>query len=170
MNDPAGRPCRECPFRRESLPGYLGADNPRHFVALAMSDEQMPCHLTVDYESDDWREQAEQEGTQCSGRAIFLANQFKLTRNREVGRLPRDVVSVFQWPHEFLAHHEGGISGLGEHAALGRAGRSTPAGAKGWASSVRGGRICVALIDVVRLRTRVILHGSVETAPAHCRA
>lgn len=98
------KPCRECPFRRESLPGYLGADTPEGFIATTMADVPMPCHLTVDYESDDWEEQAA-EAPLCAGALIMFSNMAKLSRDRNRPRLPADRENVFTFPHEFLKHH-----------------------------------------------------------------
>lgn len=105
MRDPAPRPCAVCPFRRASLAGYLGADDPEHFVALAMTDAEMPCHDTVDYERKDWKRRAQRTARQCAGRAIFLANQCKLPRTRVIKMLPPDNACVFTFAHEFLKHH-----------------------------------------------------------------
>ena len=43
------KPCKECPFRKKSAPGWLGSSTPEGFMATTLSDVEMPCHLTVDY-------------------------------------------------------------------------------------------------------------------------
>ncbi len=53
------RPCKECPWRRKSARGWLGADNPQGFLSTTLADTRMPCHMAVNYEREDWREQAE---------------------------------------------------------------------------------------------------------------
>ncbi len=113
MKDPNPKPCGACPFRRESVAGYLGHDNPQYFAALAMSDHEMPCHLTVNYEKRGWEERAKRTAHQCAGRAVFLANQCKLPVNRAIKLLPADRKTVFQFAHEFRAHHEEGRRGMG---------------------------------------------------------
>lgn len=97
------RPCIECPWRKASAPGWLGAAEPGEFLALAHSNERMPCHLAVNYESSNWKAQAE-KAPQCAGRAIFLANQLKLPTG-DILRLKADPETVFNRPHEFIAHH-----------------------------------------------------------------
>lgn len=101
------RPCAECPFRRASLPGYLGSDTPENFIATALADYPMPCHLTVDYSDPEWRAKWERagEGRLCAGAAIFFANLCKLSRDRDRPALPVDRALVFAHPGEFLAHH-----------------------------------------------------------------
>lgn len=102
-------PCVRCPFRRKSWPGYLGADEPDHFLLLALSDGDMPCHTKVNYEDPAWEAKLKNK-PMCAGRLVFLKNQIKLPRDRElanaVNAIERDTEAVFEWPHEFLAHHK----------------------------------------------------------------
>jgi len=42
-------PCKECPFRRRSLPGYVGASTPTEFISTTQADVAMPCHMSVDW-------------------------------------------------------------------------------------------------------------------------
>lgn len=71
------KPCRECPFRRASWPGYLGADTPEGFVTKTEAGVAMPCHLTVDYEAPDWDERAD-AAPLCAGALTYLKNTCKL--------------------------------------------------------------------------------------------
>ena len=96
-------PCRECPFRRKSAPGWLGASQPGEFLQLADSAHRTPCHMHVDYESSTWQRDA-QAAPQCVGRSVFAANRCK---RMEGGLLKADPDrdAVFSRPHEFVAHH-----------------------------------------------------------------
>jgi len=108
MKAPCKKPCGECPFRRKSIPGWLGADNAAGFMATTMADHPMPCHSTVDYERADWNDDlfsAETEARYCAGALIFFANIGKLSRDRNRPRLPADPKNVFKTPAEFIAHH-----------------------------------------------------------------
>jgi hypothetical protein len=97
------RPCRECPWRRESFPGWLGASEPGEFLAQSDAGLRMPCHMAVNYESANWEQQAK-TAPQCAGHAIFLSNRCKLPAPG-VLKLPADRETVFSRPHEFVAHH-----------------------------------------------------------------
>lgn len=108
MKHTLSQPCRECPFRRKSLPGYLGNSNPEEFAATVMADTRMPCHLTVDYEREDWAERAERNAEYCYGALVFFSNTCKLSRDPERPRAPADHTAVFSTMGEFLAHHQGG--------------------------------------------------------------
>ncbi len=95
------RPCNDCPWRKQSLPGWLGPMAAEDWVALAMSDQPVACHMTLD-EDFSW------EGAfQCAGAADFRANICKLPRDPDVARgAPND--AVFSSPAEFVAYHKVG--------------------------------------------------------------
>jgi hypothetical protein len=99
------RPCGQCPWRRDSLEGWLGASEPGEFLAQSDSGLRMPCHSTVDYEAANWKA-AVKTAPQCAGHAIFLSNRCK-SAAPGVLKLPADKEAVFSWPHEFIEHHTG---------------------------------------------------------------
>lgn len=80
-------PCSDCPFRRDSLRGWLGGSQPSEFVAMAHSDMRYPCHLT----RGKWAKRP-----QCAGLAIYRANVAKLPRDPEILRLP-EYLSRGEW-------------------------------------------------------------------------
>ena len=96
-------PCRECPFKRDSAPGWLGASEPGEFLALADSDNRAPCHMHVNYDKPDWERQAA-VAPQCVGRAVFMANRCKLPAPGLL-KAKSNPDAVFVRPHEFVAHH-----------------------------------------------------------------
>jgi hypothetical protein len=115
MNTDLLRPCGECPFRRVSARGWLGPWEPGELL-FHLGRGEFACHRTIprneEIEADDPRLQA------CAGAAIFLNNKCEESRHPSVAAHQakmRGIVSpelastVFQWSHEFLAHHEGGL-------------------------------------------------------------
>lgn len=107
-------PCGQCPFRRKSAPGWLGAASPEEFIGATLAEADMPCHAMIDYEAEDWRERAE-TGPRCAGSLVFLKNCFHLPRDPAL-RSARDAVaadrvSVFARRSEFLEHHGTGGDG-----------------------------------------------------------
>lgn len=114
------KPCKACPFKRTSWPGYLGDDTPQGFIEKTENGVAMPCHLTVDYETPDWKERAEQAPL-CSGALTFLANSCKLPFAAEwmhqwlqddiaqvlvaLKEIKPDHETVFSHKQEFLQHH-----------------------------------------------------------------
>lgn len=102
------KPCRECPFRRVSLKGWLGAASPEEFISIAESDAHMPCHCRVDYEDPNWQALV-LAAPMCAGRAQYFRNQCKMPRaNPALAELVRSMEpdhKVFRFRSEFLAHH-----------------------------------------------------------------
>lgn len=105
-------PCPACPFRRMCAPGWLGADTPEGFMEHIRNETALPCHLTIDYEQEDWQEEAA-GAPFCAGALIFMKNSAKLPRDWDL-KTARDFVEgntleVFTTPQEFLDHHRGVI-------------------------------------------------------------
>lgn len=101
------KPCNDCPWRRNSLPGWLGPFNAGEWLLLAHGEAAIACHLTIADSDEDGNGDWNQPGMrQCAGAAIFRANICKSPRNPEIARLPQDRENVFSWNDEFIAHHE----------------------------------------------------------------
>jgi len=101
------KPCSQCPYRRQSLQGYLGESDPEEFMELTMSDYPMPCHQTVDYREPQWKKkwEAGQVGKLCAGALIFFANICKRSRDGSRPTIPADRELVFSRPDEFIDYH-----------------------------------------------------------------
>lgn len=85
------KPCGDCPWRRDSLPGWTGGLDPNVWVRTAHGEERIECHTMT--------------GVQCAGAAVYRANVCKLTRDPDNLRLPPDRAKVFGRPTEFIEHH-----------------------------------------------------------------
>jgi len=108
--DPTKKPCSDCPFRRASAPGWLGAGSPESFLDCIQRGEPLPCHQTIDYEDPDWLRKwsaqgGESDGRMCSGFLIFMANKMQAPRDKNFPRLPPDQAAVFSTSIEFVRHH-----------------------------------------------------------------
>ena len=89
-------PCRDCPWRRIAMPGWLGEQyTPEEWRSIAHSDAKMPCHRTIGKKVE----------LQCAGMSIYRANVVKSPRDLAVLRLPQDKELVFATPDEFVTHH-----------------------------------------------------------------
>lgn len=84
------KPCGDCPWRRDSLAGWLGGPTPREWVKEAHSEEVIECHTRT--------------GAQCAGVAIYRGNVCKRPRSGALVLLA-DRTNVFGTPTEFMAHH-----------------------------------------------------------------
>ncbi len=104
------KPCDKCPFRRESIRGWLGPWEPAELL-FALGREPFPCHLTI---REDEQELSDATLHGCAGAAIFLNNKCERSRHpvtaehqaKVLDVAPDVKASVFQWAHEFLAHHD----------------------------------------------------------------
>ena len=103
MRAPRETPCRECPLRRDAMIGWTGAATPEE-LHRAFEAGPMPCHMTVDYDREDWRERGLLMARQCAGQAIYLSNTGARPRVPTVVA-PADHELIFSSPHEFVAHH-----------------------------------------------------------------
>ncbi|RUX20522.1 hypothetical protein EOA27_08400 [Mesorhizobium sp. M2A.F.Ca.ET.037.01.1.1] len=96
-------PCNECPWRRKHPAGWLGGYAPEDFTTQVQFDgPPLPCHKTIPPGGE--------AKAMCAGALIFMRNSFKSAQHPDYGdalkTVERDVENVFQWPHEFLAHHK----------------------------------------------------------------
>ncbi len=91
-------PCKDCPWRRKSFRGWLGASafnqsqlaTPQEWLQIAHSDTVVQCHIKTKH--------------QCAGMAIYRDNVCKMARGGMLD-LPGDKETVFATPMEFEAHH-----------------------------------------------------------------
>lgn len=104
------RPCKGCPFARDTAPGALGGKSgPEVYIGQTEGGFWLPCHKNYDpNQPQEWTADKVKDFSQCAGAAIFRANvgvklpAFAL-------KLPEDKVKVFATYAEFLSHHHGGI-------------------------------------------------------------
>lgn len=100
--------CAQCPFRRSSAPGWLGSSSPEEFIDTTLSENDMPCHMAVDYEDEDWLDKLDSI-PRCAGSLVFFRNNCRLPRVPElcdaVSKVKADKETVFSFRHEFLEHH-----------------------------------------------------------------
>lgn len=102
-------PCNECPYRKDSLPGYLGDEshNPELFLQQLDCKEMHPCHQMVDW--NDYTEKDLGAASKCTGALQFMNNSFMRHRNMEVVKLQQTVgknKDIMQFKHEFINHHK----------------------------------------------------------------
>jgi len=89
-------PCSDCPWRRDSVKGWLGEMSAQEWRDLAHGEGSADCHALTQPNGDAW---------QCAGLAIYRANVCKSVRDPKALRLPADRVKVFSFG-EFVKHHE----------------------------------------------------------------
>lgn len=102
------KPCFDCPWRKDSPPGWLGQNDPEHLVRLVMAGLPHVCHTSVKWDGEG-DEGFSGKGKTCVGALAAMANakyDYKLTNvlKMAIGWVgPRD--DVFANFKEFLDHH-----------------------------------------------------------------
>ena len=86
------RPCGDCPFRKDSIPGWLGSLSADQWVKDLHGETRIDCHTKI--------------GPQCAGAAIYRSNVAKSPRDKSLLVLPADRTRVFSSPVEFREHHD----------------------------------------------------------------
>lgn len=106
------KPCKECPFRRASAPGWIGShEHVQEIIDTVRADQRFPCHLQVNTAMEEDGEDfvtAALLADVCVGSAQFLNNQLKMSRHPDVVAAQRRVgknPDVFTTPAEMVAHH-----------------------------------------------------------------
>lgn len=98
------QPCKECPYKKDSLPGYLGESSydPERFLQQ-LEGQVHPCHLTVDWENNN-----HDKSQVCIGALQFMNNSCMMSRNKDVVALQKEVgknENVLSFKHNFIKHH-----------------------------------------------------------------
>jgi len=84
-------PCNDCPFRKNSLPGWLGAwESPEQLFGFIITVErEFPCHLTMT--DKDEKDKPESEMSYCRGAVMFMKKLGKLPRNPVLAKMVNSV-------------------------------------------------------------------------------
>ena len=101
------KPCKDCPFRKDSMRGWLGAyDSAERFITVHYrQDTPNACHMLVDYNEDDWKDQLP-TATSCAGQQVMYLNGFKQPRDWRLDpEMEEDREGVFTTPAEFVEYH-----------------------------------------------------------------
>lgn len=107
------RPCVACPFRTNSLKGWLGDYTPDQIMDDLRNETPFLCHKHIEDNCPDgydgeWREWAEEHGEVCAGASIFQRKMCKLPRDPELAAAIRkvDISQPILFPRDvFVCHH-----------------------------------------------------------------
>lgn len=112
------KPCKNCPFRTDSLEGWLGNNRASEISnSLTVEDKTFPCHKTVDYDSQDDDEAFSgvltNETQHCAGALIMLEKMNKPNQMMRIAerlglynrtKLKMDS-PIFNNSKQFIIHH-----------------------------------------------------------------
>jgi len=101
-------PCRECPLRRDAVPGYLGGYTPEMYVEVLHSPASLACHSSPGFHEGQIGRQ-----NHCTGVAAYRANVGHIcqvngvpTTAHESTQLIGSDPRYFESPEEFVAYHK----------------------------------------------------------------
>jgi hypothetical protein len=83
------KPCRECPFRENSAPGYFGSYTAQDYLAIAHGDGIASCHMTLDAGIPERSER------HCTGIALYRAAVCKTPMSKAAHAHQRKVVAKY---------------------------------------------------------------------------
>lgn len=97
-------PCRECPYIGR-VPGWIGAyDDPQQFIDMVSSEQEMPCHSSVDYSDEDWQVK-QWDAPRCVGQLMMANRMAKRFRNPEIAERQDRVGNAPLSPDELVDLH-----------------------------------------------------------------
>lgn len=80
-------PCKECPFRKDSIRGWLGPDTPEEVIAQVHGEGGYPCHMST--ERAVKMEILYDDIQQCAGAVHHATAYFKLYRPGPLAQMQR---------------------------------------------------------------------------------
>jgi hypothetical protein len=106
-------PCVQCPFRKTAPYGYLGASSAQDFLDATLAEQEMPCHMAIDYTDKNWKETQYPDADLCVGGLQFMNNWLKLPRNRKMSDACHEVGqndAIMASPEEFMERHDNDLN------------------------------------------------------------
>jgi hypothetical protein len=107
VKDNLKEPCKECPFRKTSLKGWLGGElTAKQTHDMVLGEADFACHKT--------RSKPLDKMSRCKGSQIFLLNHCKLPKfNQPLAKALKQTEREGHKENDYLGfdfieHHEGG--------------------------------------------------------------
>ncbi len=109
-------PCTDCPFRKNSLPGWLSDYTPRELHNIIMAEKPFPCHMTHPNNIVTYEDAGSEEYPLCAGALQYMKKAAKLPLNPElralVSGIDRTQLDNILTVPEFFEHHSKKISSI----------------------------------------------------------
>jgi hypothetical protein len=115
---PQENPCKECPFRKDSLRGYTGPyENMAEILAIVHFNGKFHCHMRVTAltKSGMSLENAGTQAAWCTGALAHMNNSCKRIEDQSVVNAAKMIGrrdDVFANPMEAMQYHDGNIRAL----------------------------------------------------------
>lgn len=89
MKDTLKNPCNACPFRKNSLPGWLGPWDATGLHQFVMNEGDFACHLTIPQDENN-PVIVEAITTRCAGSVLYLGKNCKSPRHEPLVTILND--------------------------------------------------------------------------------
>lgn len=101
--------CKECPFKKTSVQGWLGtASHDPELFLKSIENQPTPCHMAIQNWNDADEIDKKSWSSPCVGSLKFMRNSSKLPREQRYRKM-RDGVekdsTCFETRQEFIDHH-----------------------------------------------------------------
>lgn len=96
------KPCKNCPFRKDSLKGWLGEER----ITEILESDSFVCHKTVDYERD---RDMDNNRKQCAGFMLLKGDESSFVRFAKYFKTPLILSGrelVFETKEDCIQHHK----------------------------------------------------------------
>lgn len=102
-------PCNDCPFRKNSLAGWLADYTPMELHSIVMNELPFPCHLTHQ-EDLPWDKVGASNTPLCAGALRYMKKNAKSPRRKDLNDLVKEITlsecdNILSVP-EFFEHHK----------------------------------------------------------------
>jgi hypothetical protein len=107
MKSDLTKPCKECPFRKRSPPGWLGPWEAEELLMVA-GRHDLACHMTV-HRGEDHTPMPHHQA--CAGAALHMNNKLQVAFHPSLVELQDklkdspEAKNVFKDTTEYLMHH-----------------------------------------------------------------
>lgn len=81
------KPCPDCPWRKTSLKGWLGDQEPELFTDIIKSGSKLPCHKTQSKSMNLNELDKDDSVLHCTGALITMKNNCIRSRNPDIAKL-----------------------------------------------------------------------------------
>lgn len=105
MKNNLTKPCAECPFRKDSIKGWLGGETAQSTFDMVRHEADFACHMT--------RHKKVEEMSRCRGFLLFSKKISKIPKfNKELAKALEEIpfkeaikeTNILSLP-EFIKHH-----------------------------------------------------------------
>ena len=102
--------CSECPFRKDSMKGFLADYTPQSLHNIVMNEQHFPCHKTLPNNLLSLTPTEAEKYPRCVGPIAYMKKGCKLPYSKDLknymDQLPQETLDNTLSIPEFFKHHK----------------------------------------------------------------